>query len=123
MASKLDLTNEDVTVIEQRLAETKMAAWANPPLRPLTGPAKEAHETQEAKRLQRIAAAEAEEQRARLAREAAAERKRVEREKNAPIRKAALEHAALLRPKLAEAQARLDAIETEYYEAERAART
>jgi hypothetical protein len=122
MGSELNLSDADVAAIENRLVQAKFAA-SIPQMPPLTGWVKDAHETQEAKRLQRIAAAEAEEQRARLAREAAAERKRVERKKNAPIRKAALEHAALLRPKLAEAQARLDAIEAEYCEAERAART
>jgi pyruvoyl-dependent arginine decarboxylase (PvlArgDC) len=115
----LNLTDADVSAIENRLVQAKFAA-AIPRMPPPTGWAKEAHETQEAKRLQRIAAAQAEEERLRRRREAAAERRRVEREENAPIRKAALEHAALLRPKLAEAQARLDAIEAEFDAAERA---
>jgi DNA repair exonuclease SbcCD ATPase subunit len=89
MASKLDLTNEDVTVIEQRLAETRMAAWANPPLRPLTGPAKELADMFQARVARRRAAAQAEEERLRRERERAAERKAVEWEKNAPARQRA----------------------------------
>src|ERR1039458_3365104 len=89
MASKLDLTNEDVTVIEQRLAETRMAAWANPPLRPLTGPAKELADMFQAKIVERRAAAQAAEERARRERERAAERQAAEWERNRPARERA----------------------------------
>ena len=106
MASKLDLTNEDVTVIEQRLAETKMAAWAAGPVRTLTAPAKEAHERQEAKRQQRRAAADAEEERLRLERERAAERAAAESERTRPARERA-------KVKLAELGRKIEAHERE----------
>jgi hypothetical protein len=88
MASDLNLTDEDVTAIERRLVEAKFAA-SIPRMEPLTGWQKEAHEGQEAKRLQRLAAAEAEEERLRRERERAAERQAAEWERNRPTRERA----------------------------------
>jgi hypothetical protein len=84
MASDLNLTDEDVTAIERRLVEAKFAA-SIPRMEPLTGWQKEAHEGQEAKRLRRLAAAEAEEERLRRERE----RQAAEWERNRPTRERA----------------------------------
>jgi hypothetical protein len=90
MASGLNLTSEDVSVIEQRLVETKMGAWASGPQRPpLTGWQKEAADKQAAKLVERRAAARAEEERLCRQRARAAERRRAEFEANAPKRQQA----------------------------------
>jgi hypothetical protein len=88
MAADLTLTDTDIGAIERRLMEAKFAA-AIPRMPPPTGWNKEAHETQEAKRLQRIAAAQAEEERLRRERERAAERQAAEWERTRPARERA----------------------------------
>jgi hypothetical protein len=122
MASKLDLTNEDVTVIEQRLAETRMAAWANPPLRPLTGPAKELADMFQAKVEERRTAAKAEEERARRERERASERQAVEWEKNRPTRERAKVQLAKLGRKIQALEAEQERLYDQARELEREAK-
>lgn len=110
----MDLTEQDIRVIRNRLASTGMAEQANPPPRPLAGWEKEAHERQEAKRAERLAAAQAEEDRLRGERERAAEQRAAEWERNRPARERAKVKLAALGRKI---QAREVEIERLYDEA------
>lgn len=104
-----DLSRDDIREIGHQVAADQLAEkFANlvPAPLPLTGWAKEAHENQEGKRLERVAAAQAEEERVIRAREAAAERKRQEREANAPAR-------AKAQAELAEVEADLDSLDAQ----------
>jgi len=101
------LTDTDLDAIERRLAESRIAA-ALPRLVPLTGWAKEAFETQEAKRQERAAAAAAEEERLRGVRVANDERRRQLWERNAPKRAVAAAELAKVEQELAAVDSRRD---------------
>ena len=80
-----NLTDQDIAAIEALMVGLRAAA-AMPRLAPLTGWEKEAHDSQERKRRERIAAAKAEEERRLRERELRAEQRRQEWEAAAPAR-------------------------------------
>jgi hypothetical protein len=86
------LSPEEIRQISGQVAADQLAQRIEvsmPQPMPLTGWEKEAHESQERRRLERVAAAHAEEERQREALTAARERRRLEWEANAPTRAAA----------------------------------
>jgi hypothetical protein len=96
----MDLTEQDVNMIESRLASNRMTAWANPPLPPVSGWNKELADMYQAGVARRRAAAEAEQERLRRERERTAERQAAEWERTRPARERAKVKLAALGRKI-----------------------
>jgi hypothetical protein len=101
------LTDADLEAIERRLEQSRMAA-AMPKNLPLMGWEKEMFETQDAKRLERLAADRAEQERQQRIQQCVRERKAREFEANAPARAKAQADLEKLNAEIARVDAERD---------------